>query len=142
MGKETLRDGKWFPEFILSDLVTTGKLSDRRVGYDIKDRASRRFFYDKKPFALLAWKCDDYAIVAFAPEIPKDDANEIVRAFVRIFGYVPFVAYETFQNNEYFTMYEWAKNDSHLKMIEIMSLPGTRDVQKVGDTYMAILKEA
>ena len=139
MGKETLRDNKWFPEFILNDLVAHGGLSERRVGYDIKDRTARRFFYDKKPFALLAWKQDKYAIVAFAPEIPPEDIQDVVKAFVMVFGYIPFVVYETFQNNESFTVYEWEKQDSHLKMIEIMSLPNTKNIQKTGDQYLKLL---
>lgn len=141
MGRETLKDLKWYPEFILNDLVTTGQLSPKRAGYDITDRAARRFFYDKKPFALLAWKQDDYAIVAFAPEILDEDKEEIVCAFVRVLGYVPFVRYETFQNKEDFAVVEWTRKDSHLKMIEIMQLPHVKNIHKIGEEYYKILQK-
>ena len=32
MGKETIREGKWFAEAILNDLVEVGQLSAKSVG--------------------------------------------------------------------------------------------------------------
>lgn len=136
MGQESIRDGKWYPEAILNDLIEVGGLSARRVGCDIVDRASRRFFYDKMPFALVAWQVDNFAIVAFAPEIGNETTESIVDAFIKILGYPPFVRYSVFQNNEDFIVFEWAKKDAHLKMIDIMSLPNTKDIAKLSDKYI------
>lgn len=136
MGNESIRDGKWYPEAILSDLIHKGGLSAKSVGCDIKDRESRRFFYDKKPFALVAWQQDDFAIVAFAPEIEDETREKIVDAFIEILGYPPFVKYEVFERNENFVCFEWAKKDSHLKMIDITSLPNTKNIHKLTDKYI------
>lgn len=136
MSNETLRDGKWYAEAILNDLVEKGGLSAKSVGCDIVDRNARRFFYDKIPFALVGWQKDDFAMVAFAPEMPEPTIEIIVDAFIKIFAYPPFVKYEVFQNNENFIVFEWAKQNSHLKMIDITSLPQTKNIHKLADKYV------
>jgi len=135
MGKETIREGKWYAEAILNDLVETGKLSAKSVGCDIVDRAARRFFYDKVPFALVGWQQDSFAMVAFAPEMDNAIIENIVEAFIKIFEYPPFVKYEVFQNSEDFIVFEWAKKDAHLKMIDITALPNTKNIHKLSDKY-------
>jgi len=136
MGQETLRDGKWYAEAILNDLVEVGQLSAKRVGCDIVDRTARRFFYDKVPFALVGWQQDNFAMVAFAPEMEPAMVEEVVEAFIKILQYPPFVKYDVFQNNENFVVFEWAKKDAHLKMIDITALPGTRNIFKLTDKYI------
>jgi len=135
MGNETIRDGKWFPEAILNDLVEMGGLSAKSVGYDIKDLSARRFFYDKVPFALVGWKADSFAIVAFAPEMDKLVVEGIVDAFIKVFGYNPFVSYTIFENNEDFVVYHWDKNSASARMREIFALPKIKNIKDLADIY-------
>jgi hypothetical protein len=131
---ESLKEGVWYPEMIMKDLVAAG-LAPTSLGYDITDVSGRRFFYDRVPFAVVTWKKDDYMILAFANEFPKDKQKEIVKAFRKILEYPPFVQYESFQQNEYFTVFEWAKKDEHDKFITIMALEGVKSLQKIKDEY-------
>jgi hypothetical protein len=97
---ESLKDGVWYPEMILKDLVDAG-ISAKTVGYDIVDVTGKRFFYfaddEKIPFAVVAWKQDDYMILAFAQEMPTNITKDIVKAFRKVLGYPPFVQYDSFQ---------------------------------------------
>ena len=136
MGKETMRDSKWYAEAILNDLIETGGLSAKSVGSDILDLSATRYFYDKIPFALIAWKQDSHAMIAFAPEMEVSIVETIVDAFIKIFDYPPFVKYELFQRNENFIVFEWEKNNSHLKMIDITALPDTKNIFKLKDKYI------
>ena len=136
MGNETMRDGKWYAEAILNDLIETGGLSAKSVGSDILDLSATRYFYDKVPFALIAWKKDSHAMVAFAPEMEESVIEKIVEAFIKIFEYPPFVKYELFQRNENFIVFEWEKKDSHLKMIDITALPDTKNIFPLRDKYI------
>jgi hypothetical protein len=67
--------------------------------------------------------------------MPPEHVMLIAKAFVKVIGYRPFVRYETFQNNEYFTMIEWA-HDPHVKIVDIMALPGVRNITKVADLFV------
>lgn len=131
MGKETIRDGKWFPEFIMKDLIDVGGLSAKSLGYDVKDLSGRRFFYDKAPFALVTWKAEAYAMVAFPETFPANELNLIVLAFIQVFGYKPFVKYKIFQQQETFMVFEWEHSNPEKKMTEILATPRTKDIEDI-----------
>jgi hypothetical protein len=135
VGKETVKNGKWYPEFILKDLIDVGGLSAKSIGSDVKDLSGRRFFYDKKPFAIVGWKQDTYAMLAFPADFDSAIRELIVKAFIKVFEYKPFVQYEIFQNNENFIVFEWEKIDPNKKISEILATPGTKNIEEITEKY-------
>lgn len=138
MGKESTKDNIWYPEMVMKDLVSVGGLLKSDLGYDIVDIEGKRFFYKTKPFAIVAWKKEEYMILGFGKEFEDIEINEIAKAFVRVLGYCPFVKYVTHQNGEDFTVLEWATQDEDGKFIDIMALPMCKNVHRVKDDYRGI----
>jgi len=135
---ESLKDGIWYPEMIMKDLVQAGLSSDL-IGADITDVSGKRFFFDKIPFALVAWKKDECAILAFGKEFEEDNLEKLVIAFSKAMEYLPFVRYETFQHGEVFSVVEWAKQEEELKLIDIMALPASKNIMKIKEKYYNVL---
>lgn len=131
---ETLKDNIWYPELVMKDLVEAG-LSPKALGYDITNLQGQRFFYNKVPFAIVGWAKNDFMILAFGAEFPEYEMKEIVKTFRKVLEYPPFIQYKIHQNNEKFTIFEWAKEDESGKLIDIMALSTVMDLHKIKDEY-------